>query len=231
MSARRPEPNIAEIAAVIGDPGRAAMLFALLGGQALPASDLAARASVSPQAATAHFKKLIAAGLLVDETIGRHRFFRLASPDVAHAIEALTAIAKPARIAALPQHEEMQRLRVARSCYDHLAGRLGVAVTDALTERNIVRIREREFDVTRKGIPFFEELQIDLADLRSQRRAFSKVCLDWTERRPHLAGSLGAAVLHHFVEHGWVLRNKRDRSLAITPAGHRELRVVFGVQL
>lgn len=206
------------------------MLFALLGGQALPASDLAARAGVSPQAATAHFKRLIAYGLVVAQTTGRHRFFRLASPDVAHAVEALMAIAKPARIAALPQHEEMQRLRIARSCYDHLAGRLGIAVTDALVRRNIVRIRVRDFEVTRKGVPFFDSLRIDLATLRGQRRAFSKVCLDWTERRPHLAGALGAAVLGHFVDHGWVLRDKRDRSLAVTPAGQRELRAVFGVQ-
>ncbi len=226
---RNADPNIAEVAALIGDPGRAAMLLALLDGSDLAASELASVAGMTPQAATAHFKKLVAAGLLVGRSAGRHRFFRIASADVGHAIETLATIARPAKIVALRQSTTLERLRAARSCYDHIAGRLGVAVTDRLIERKAIALVGRDFTLAARGREIFGELGIDLDDVQAERRRFARACLDWTERRPHLAGSLGASVLNTFVRKRWVTRSNTDRTLRVTPDGARELRRRFGV--
>lgn len=230
MTARRSaDPNIAEVAALIGDPGRAAMLLALLDGRDLAASELASLAGMTPQAATAHFKKLVAAGLLVGRSAGRHRFFRIASPEVGHAIETLATIAPPARIVALTQSTTFERLRAARSCYDHLAGRLGVAVTDRLLERKAIVPVGRDYTVTQQGREIFADLDVDVDDAQNERRRFARACMDWTERRPHVAGSLGASLLDAFVRKRWVARNTNDRALRITPDGAREFRRRFGV--
>jgi len=229
QSRRAADPNVAEVAALIGDPGRAAMLLALLDGRELVASELALRAGVTPQAATAHLKKLVAAGLLVGRAAGRHRFFRLGSPEVGHAIETLAAISRPAKIVALDQSTTLARLRVARSCYDHLAGRLGVAVTDHFLASGALVKRGHEFGLTPRGEGVFAELGVDVEAAREQRRSFARVCIDWTERRAHLAGSLGSGVLHAFLERKWVLRNSSDRALRITPEGHHALEHTFKV--
>ena len=232
MTARRSaDPNIAEVAALIGDPGRAAMLLALLDGRDLAASELASVAGMTPQAATAHFKKLVAAGLLVGRSAGRHRFFRIASSEVGHAIETLAAIARPARIVALGQTTAFERLREARSCYDHLAGKLGVAVTERLIERKALAPDGRDFTLAPHGRRIFSELGVDVDNVQGERRRFARACMDWTERRPHLAGSLGASVLHLLVHKRWVTRNANDRALRVTPEGERELRRRLGVTL
>lgn len=230
MTVRRSaDPNIAEVAALIGDPGRAAMLLALLDGRDLAANELASLAGMTPQAATAHFKKLVAAGLLVSRAAGRHRFFRIASPEVGHAIETLATIARPARIVALAQSTTFERLRAARSCYDHLAGKLGVAVTERLIERKAIAPAGSDFTLTLHGRDVFTELGIDVDDVHGERRRFARACMDWTERRPHLAGSLGASVLQLLVRKRWVTRNANDRALRLTPDGERELRRRLGV--
>jgi DNA-binding transcriptional ArsR family regulator len=229
MTPRSPEPNIAEVAALIGDPGRAAMLLALLDGRDLAASELASVAGMTPQAATAHFKKLVAAGLLVGRSAGRHHFFRIASPEVGHAIETLATIAPPAKIVALGQSTTLERLRAARSCYDHLAGRLGVVVTDRLVERKAIEPAGRDFMLASRGREVFGELGVDLDDIQAERRSFARACIDWTERRPHLAGSLGASVLAVFIRKRWVTRNSTDRALRVTPDGARELRRRYNI--
>jgi DNA-binding transcriptional ArsR family regulator len=229
IARRSAEPNIAEVAALIGDPGRAAMLLALVDGRDLAASELASVAGMTRQAATAHFKKLVAAGLLVGRSAGRHRFFRIASPEVGHAIETLATIARPARIVALGQSTILERLRAARSCYDHLAGRLGVAVTDRLLEAKAIAPAGRDFTLTSRGRGIFTELGIDVDGVQGERRRFARACMDWTERRPHLAGSLGASVLELFVRKRWVTRNANDRALRVTPDGARELRRRLGL--
>ncbi len=222
-------PDIAEIGALIGDPGRAAMLLALLDGRDVPASELAARANVTPQAASAHLKKLLAAGLLRGRASGRHRLFSLASAEVAHAIEALATIAQPARIVALSQSTQFDRLRAARSCYDHLAGRLGVALTDWLVREGAIAPAGAHFTLDRAAERIFGDLRVDIAQARALHRAFARACLDWTERRAHLAGGLGAALLRCFLEHGWIVRNANDRAIAITPQGARELQRRFAI--
>ncbi|HTV93057.1 MAG TPA: winged helix-turn-helix domain-containing protein [Verrucomicrobiae bacterium] len=229
QATRSAEPDIANIGALIGDPGRATMLLALLDGRDLAASDLSLRAGLSPQAATAHLKKLVSAGMLTARDAGRHRFFRLASAEIARAIETLAAIAPPARIVALDQSTALERMRLARSCYDHLAGRLGVGVTTRLIERGAIAQQGTDFALGRRANAIFSALGIDLDQARAQRRAFAPVCTDWTERRPHLAGSLGAAVLELFLHERWVTRNAKDRALHITPEGARALRTAFGL--
>jgi len=223
------EPNLAQIAALIGDPVRSRMLLALLDGRELIASELAFRANASPQSASGHLSKLVAGGLLIARSAGRQRLFRLASADVAGAIETLATIAPLEAVASLDQHTAMQRMGEARSCYDHLAGRLGVGVTQALQQRGVLALRGDDFRLTAKGGRFFVEIGIDVEHARAHNRSFARACMDWTERRPHLAGSLGAALLDHVLKEQWVRRSTRDRSLLITPAGRQAFANVFGL--
>ncbi len=224
------DPNVAEIAALIGDPARSAMLFALLDGRELPASELAFRAGTSPQSASAHLGKLVAGGLLNASAAGRQRLFRLASPDIGHAIEALATIARPTPTVALSQENALGRLRQARSCYDHLAGRLGVALTDHFIEHGTIQLSERAFEITQRGETFFRGFGIDVNRARATRRSFARACIDWTERRPHLAGSLGASVLQRFLTAGWLARNAKDRALRVTPIGRNEFERRFRIR-
>lgn len=223
------DPNVADVAALIGHPTRAAVLLALLDGSAASASELACRGAASPQAASAHLRRLVDGGLLTVGVSGRQRLYRLATPEVARAIEALLPIAAPPRIVALRQSIAMQRLREARVCYDHLAGRLGVAVTDALVARGVVRVDASEFRVTPRGERFFDDLGIDVAALRGRRRTLARACMDWTERRPHLAGSLGMALRECFLANAWMVRRGEDRSVQLTERGRRAMDRVFGV--
>lgn len=225
-----PDPDVAGVAELFGDPVRAAMLHALLGGGELPAADLASRAGASPQAASAHLAKLVTGGLIEARSAGRQRLFRIASPGVGHAMEALAAIAAPAPVRALGQATTMQRLREARSCYDHLAGRVGVAVADHLLDGKLLAVANAEFVVTRRGKAFFESFDIDVDKLDDGRRSFARACMDWTERRPHVAGALGASLLERFLERRWLVRNSRDRALSLTPAGRTEFARQFDVR-
>lgn len=222
-------PNVAQVAGLIGDPVRAKMLFALLDGKELPASELAFRGGTSPQAASAHLAKLVRGGLIQARNAGRQRLFRFASEEVAHAIEGLATIAPVVPVKSLNQDRAMQRLRRARSCYDHLAGRLGVRITEALTGLGALTLNADAFTVTARGERFFNDMGIDLAAVRASRRHFARACIDWTERRHHVAGALGAALLDRFIQNQWVRRDVRDRSLEVTPLGYGDFSKVFGV--
>lgn len=227
-----PDPNVAQVAALIGEPGRSTMLLSVLDGRALSASELARRATISPTAASAHLSKLVAGGLMLVERSGRQRLYRLATADVARALEALAAIAKPAKIVALTQSTIANELRIARSCYDHLAGRLGVGITDSLLARQIlVPSGSHEFSVTTKGHRFLSALGLDVVQAQSKRRRFARQCIDWTEHRPHLAGSLGAALRDRLLENGWVTHTQASRALRITPLGHAALDEHFSLCL
>lgn len=231
LARHRADPNVAEVAQSIADPVRCAMLFALLGGSELAAAELAARGGASPQAASGHLAKLVERGLLVVRARGRQRLFRLASSDVGRAMEALAVIARPPAIVALEQNATIRRLREARSCYDHLAGRLGVAVTEAFVECGAIRNSGDGFRLSRDGETLFLAQHIDVDSARRSRRSFARACMDWTERRPHLAGSLGAAVRDRFLAAGWIVENPRDRALHVTPEGRSELRRRFRIRL
>jgi DNA-binding transcriptional ArsR family regulator len=224
-------PNLARVAALIGDPVRARMLFSLLDGGERSATELASSGNASAQSASGHLAKLVSGGLLRVRSEGRRRYFRLASTDIANAIEMLASIAPAAPVTSLSQHTSMERLRVARSCYDHLAGRLGVGVTEALSRLDVIRERDTSYDVTRSGVEFLGRLEIDVEALQTLRRSFARPCLDWTERRHHVAGVLGSALLSVFLRNDWVRRHPQDRSLAITPDGARHLQRLFALPL
>ncbi|WP_112664271.1 ArsR/SmtB family transcription factor [Microvirga flavescens] len=220
---------LAEIAASIGDVSRANILSALMDGRALTASELAWHANVSAQTASGHLAKLVETSLLAVEKQGRHRYYRLASPEVAHAIEALMAVASAGPKRYRPVGPKDTALRNARTCYDHLAGRLGIAVTDALTSRNYVVLSDSAGAVTEAGHRFLCDMGIDLAE-PGHKRALCRTCLDWSERRPHLAGRLGAALCTHMFERGWIERIKDTRALKVTALGKNELKEFFGIE-
>jgi DNA-binding transcriptional ArsR family regulator len=220
--------DIAAVAALIGEPTRAVMLWSLLGGQARPASELAFYANVSAQSASAHLAKLVAAGMLLVESRGRHRYFRIARPEVALAIEAMAALTPAAQqLAQLPARQAPD-LKLARTCYDHLAGKIAVALCQALQKAGWLVLRdENEFAVTRKGDDQFRELGIDTDALHTQRRAFARPCPDWSERQPHLAGAVGAALLDRMFEMKWIARRRDSRIVRLTNEGAAELQRRF----
>ena len=225
-------PNVSATAALIGDSTRAAMLSALLDGKALPAGELAYASGVTAQTASAHLAKLVDGGLLESETEGRHRYYRLAGPHVAQALEVLAAIRPAGPVRAKPQTARQKELRFARRCYDHLAGELGVAVTHQLLDRGlIVRDTDKSFNLTSAGVSWFQQIGIDVAALNPGRRGLARQCLDWTERTHHLGGPLGVALLEAFSELGWLRRSRETRAIQVTLKGQFELRQRLGVEV
>ncbi len=222
---------IAEVAGLIGDVTRAKILGVLMDGRARTASELTCHAGVTAQTTSEHLGKLTETGLLALETQGRHRYYRLAGPAVAYAVEAIVTLAArgPASDRAPSRHD--QALRLARTCYDHLAGRLGVAVTEALVTRGYVASIDRAFRLTAKGEAFLRDLGVDIDGARRRRLAFARACLDWSERRPHLAGALGAALTGRCLELGLVERVPGCRSLSVTDRGRRAFHDLFGIDL
>jgi DNA-binding transcriptional ArsR family regulator len=222
-------PIIAEIAALVGEPARATMLSALLDGRALTAHELAFAARVTPQTASTHLAKLTEAGLLRRLRQGRHRYFRLASPKVVDMLDAIVAIALETRPRYRPLSHNAQELSAARICYVHLAGRLGVDLTDALTARKYIVLGDDGAEITPAGTRFLVEFGIDFSALSSARRRFCKVCIDWTERRPHIAGPVGAALTRRYFDLSWIERMKDSRAVMVTAAGKRGFTKTFGI--
>lgn len=220
------DAQISHPAMLIGDPARAAMLMAMLGGRSLPASDLAAIAGVKPSTASEHLARLTSAGLITATRSGRHRYFTLSGPDTAHAIEALAAIAPRQPVRSLNQSKSAAELGVARSCYDHLAGAAALAIADRLIHDEAIAPLENGANgtVAVAGHPLFTALDIDTTPAPDSRRPLVRGCLDWTQRRPHLAGTLGARLLTSYLEHGWAERARTGRGIRFTPLGHNELR-------
>ncbi|MET0359712.1 MAG: metalloregulator ArsR/SmtB family transcription factor [Pararhizobium sp.] len=220
---------IAQAAHLMGDPARANMLAALIGGEALTAGELASHAGITPQTASGHLAKLLDGRLLAAERHGRLRYFRLASPSVAQALEGLMALsqmpltASPKRRG--PRDEAMRR---ARTCYDHMAGHIAVEVTAMLEQRGLLHRSEGVGVLSDEGYRFFCDFGIDLATTDRPKRPVCRMCLDWSERRPHMAGRLGSALLARTIELKWVLRTPNSRTLTITPAGDRGFSDMLG---
>jgi DNA-binding transcriptional ArsR family regulator len=215
--------NLAEIAALIGEPTRIMMLWSLLGGQARPASELAFYANVSAQNASAHLARLVEAGMLAVEARGRHRYYRVAGAEVAHAVEALAALGPLAKeMADLPPRQAPD-LKYARTCYDHLAGRVAVEICAALKDKGCLKPDGPDFEITSKGEKLFRDLGIAIGELRQQRRAFALQCQDWSERRPHIAGALGAAMLERMFQRGWIARVRSSRIVRVTAKGREDV--------
>jgi DNA-binding transcriptional ArsR family regulator len=221
--------DIASIGALLADDARASMILTLLGGEAIPAGELARRAGVSPSGASAHLRRLREGGLVTQESVGRHRYFRLASPELAEALESLARVAPVRPVSSFRESEGTRALKHARTCYDHLAGELGVAVVDALVERGVLTRGDAAFVIGDNGARWFGALGIDVDAVAGSRRSFARACLDWSERRPHLAGSLGAAVADVFFARKWIRRLPGGRAVAVTPDGRAWLERELGL--
>jgi DNA-binding transcriptional ArsR family regulator len=201
--------RIATTAAMLADPSRAAMVLALMDGRSRSAKKLALDAGVTPQTATAHLKKLVAANILLWQGSGREKYFRIAGSEVAQAVEALSEIGTG------PLPAAARELRFARCCYDHLAGQLGVCITEKLL---------------RPGNRALADLGIDLGALETSRRPLFRCCTDWTERRPHVAGALGATLLRHYKHQRWIMPVRDSRKLEVTPLGKEMFIKAIGVE-
>lgn len=215
--------GVALVAGLLANRARAAMLESLLDGEAHPAGDLARQAGIAPSTASGHLAVLEEHGLVIAERIGRQRRYRLSGPRVGAAFETLAILAPDTPVVSLRQAGQRERLREARTCYDHLAGRLGVRITDALVADRSLRRSGPAFELTRRGGAVLERLGVDVDGARAGRRAFAIACLDWTERRHHLAGALGAELCTRAITAGWVRRRTGDRSVSLTDAGMRAL--------
>jgi len=217
-------PHITRIAALIGDRARAEILTTLLGGQALTATELAHAADVTKQTASAHLAKLLEGKLVAVESQGRHRYFRLADDDVAQLLESLMGVAYRTGAVRLKTSPRDPALRKARVCYDHLAGDLGVFAFERLEKRRAFRHGEGELRLSPAGERFFAGLGIDRGAFRNPRRAECRLCLDWSERRHHLAGTAGAALLQRLYALGWARRETGTRVVRFSPSGERAFR-------
>ena len=224
-------PDIAMVASLVGDPARSNMLTALMTGRALTASELAHQAGITPQTASSHLAKLEAGGLIEPEKQGRHRYYRLTGPDVASVLEGLAGLAARAghmRVRTGPKDPELRRARI---CYDHLAGDLGVQMLDSLKKQRLVRQTKQTIELTGEGKRFMaKELQIEAETLAHPRRPVCKACLDWSERRHHLAGTLGAAVMSRFTELNWAARDAAPGSRVVNFSrnGEKRFAALFG---
>lgn len=223
--------RFAEIAALAGDPGRASMLNGLMDGRALTASELAQLAGITAQTASSHLTRMTDAGLLQVEKQGRHRYHRLASPAVAQMIESIMRLAAPAlESKPIRTGPRDAALRAGRTCYDHLAGHLGVSIADALISAGHLELGIDAGEITPSGIALFENARISIKSAKSSR-ILCRPCLDWSERRPHLAGAIGAALCAHCFDAGWIRRVEGTRAVSVTPNGQRQLRDTLGVDL
>ncbi|MFB6842074.1 ArsR/SmtB family transcription factor [Streptomyces sp. NPDC056361] len=221
--------DLAALAALFADESRAAFLLALLDGRAWTAGELARHAGVAPSTASEHLGKLVAGGLLAEERQGRHRYVRLADPGIAHLVEDLAARSEPevrARPRSLREASAGEAMARGRTCYDHLAGRLGIAITEAMTGRGLLR-QDTGFALTDRGLAWFDERGIAL--VRTGRRPVARGCLDWTERRPHLAGAAGAALCRHALDTGWCVRIGSERAVKVTEEGESALHASLGI--
>jgi DNA-binding transcriptional ArsR family regulator len=231
MTSRDPQAaELARLASLVADETRASCLLALLDGRAWTASELARHAGVAASTLSEHLGKLVAGGLLTEERQGRHRYVRLADARVAQLVEELASHVAPGSVVRprnLRESSAGSAMARGRTCYDHLAGRLGIAVTDAMTSRELLR-QDTGFALTEAGLKWFGEVGIALD--RKGRRPLARACLDWTERRPHLAGIAGAAFCRHALNAGWCVRIGSERAVKVTGAGERALAELLGIE-
>ncbi|MEU5884409.1 helix-turn-helix domain-containing protein [Spirillospora sp. NPDC047279] len=223
------DSDISVVAALLADRARAAMLTALLDGRPLAAGELARVAGISAQTASSHLARMLDGGLVTVIKQGRHRYYSLKGPEIGEVIEALSRVSPPVKVRGLRQSRDAQRLHRARTCYDHLAGEAGVVLYAALVDGGMIEPNGAE--VTEKGSERLGDLGIDVQALRKGRRRFAAPCLDWTERRPHLSGALGAAITARMIELGWFERGSTRRVLNVTGEGMRGLADSFGCVL
>jgi len=220
------EPDISSVAALISEPARGRILIALLDGQSLPASELAHRSGITCQTTSSPLAKLTAGGMLQVIPQGRHRYYRIANARVAQLLESVASFAP--RVES-DVSEPKSPIQMARTCYNHLAGKLGVSITQAMVDRGLLREVGRDYQLTKKGAQWFSAFGINIGVLRKSGRVFARQCLDWSERRNHLAGTLGSAMAEQLFERGWIERVLKSRAVRITELGCCELKQRLGV--
>jgi DNA-binding transcriptional ArsR family regulator len=225
------DADLAAVCRILGDTHRARFVLALLGGQELPAGELASRTGASSSLASAHLAKLLESGLVSVRKRGRRRYYRLASPDIARAVETLLAIAPRHSATGLTAVTRGRALQRARTCYDHLAGQLGVALADAFEQQRLIAATDSGWALTSQGERRLGSLGLDVATLRRGRRPLLRPCRDWTERRPHMAGALGQALASRFLDLDWVRRTAASRAVRVTALGERHLLAEFAIRL
>lgn len=215
--------QIGKISRLIGDPIRMTILWSLLDGRAYTATELSIVTDTSAQNMSMHLSKLVQAKLIAVEKQGRHKYYRLYDQDVAYAVEAMTNLIPAKKQKQDPVGEKYPDIQYCRTCYDHLAGKIGVMVTENLISGGFLVLENKTYSVTKKGEQFFQGLGISVDELQKLRRSFAKPCLDWSERKYHLAGSLGAALLDRMIDMDWLRREKDSRVMILTSTGRKEL--------
>ncbi|TQR97483.1 ArsR/SmtB family transcription factor [Paenibacillus ottowii] len=223
--------NVAMIASLVSEPSRAAILTALLDGRFHTASELAHMAGIKPQTASFHLAKMTEAQVVTVEKQGRHRYYGIQDPEVAQVMESLLSIAPPVPIKSFKQASENEAIRLARTCYDHIAGYLGVQIMSFFIQKGILSEDQDGLHITQQGEIFFADFQINLKNTRQKRRSFSHKCLDWSERRHHLAGALGKALLDRLFELHWIEHLPTTRAIRITADGKRGFKEVFEIEI
>lgn len=218
-----------QIAALIGDPTRATIMWTLLDGKAYTATEFAITADTSPQNISMHLTKLVQAGLLCVESQGRHRYYKFSGKDIAYAIEAMANLIPHPTVTKDPDTENISPIKYCRTCYDHLAGKVGVLITESLVQQKIIVNRNNSFEVSSKGQKWFSALDIHIDDVKQQRRFFVRPCLDWSERRHHIAGSLAASLLDKMLSSDWLRKTKNSRAIIITGKGQKKFYQYFKI--
>jgi DNA-binding transcriptional ArsR family regulator len=225
------ENQFKEIAALIGDPTRAVIMWTLLDGKAFTATELAIIVNTSPQNISMHLAKLVQSDLLCVEKQGRHKYYRFSNKEIAYAIEAMANLIPHSTIPKKNIAEKHSPIKHCRTCYDHLAGKIGVALTDSLLEQKIIVDNNNVFEISLKGEKWFADFGINVDEVKKQRRLFLKPCLDWSERRNHIAGSLATSIFDKMVSNDWLRKTNHSRAIIITGKGEKELYEYFKIVL
>lgn len=225
------EKQFIEIASLIGDPVRSKVLWTLMDGRAYTATELSIYADTSPQNISMHLSRLVQSDLLSVEKQGRHRYYRFSRQEVAYAIEAMANLVQVKNVEKKTPVEADNAIRYCRTCYDHLAGKVGVAITASLLKQQHIILNKNAFNLTGKGRKIFTSLGIDLPALEQQRRILVRPCLDWSERQYHMAGALGASLCDTLLQEGWMRRTRNSRAVIITAKGQKMLYTYFKIDL
>ncbi|EJL66847.1 ArsR/SmtB family transcription factor [Flavobacterium sp. CF136] len=225
------EDQFIKTASLIGDPTRASILWTLLDGRAFTATELAVSANTSPQNISMHLGKLLEADLLCVEKQGRHKYYRFSNKEVAYAVEAMANLVPKPEVSLKNKPENYPPIKFCRTCYDHLAGKIGVALTDSLLEQKIIIEKNNAYEISPEGEKWFSRFGINIEEAQKQKRIFLKPCLDWSERRNHIAGSIGALLLNKMIAEDWLRRTKDSRAMIITGKGEKELLKNFKIAL
>jgi len=225
------EDQFIKTASLIGDPTRASILWTLLDGRAFTATELAVSTNTSPQNISMHLGKLLEADLLCVEKQGRHKYYRFSNKEVAYAVEAMANLVPKPEVSLKNKSENYPPIKFCRTCYDHLAGKIGVALTDSLLEQKIIIEKNNVYEISPEGEKWFSRFGINIEEAQKQKRIFLKPCLDWSERRNHIAGSIGALLLNKMIAEDWLRRTKDSRAMIITGKGEKELLKNFKITL